>query len=157
MDTTTQAPLIARDAPPRVTRSNYPEPFASRFEGRTKRPLGELFGLKNFGVNLTTLAPGAISALQHQHSKQDEFVYVLEGELVLVSGSDEWTLSAGWCVGFPAGGRSHHLENRSSRPATYLEIGDRTPGDHVTYPFDDLVAVLEGRTWQFRHKNGERY
>jgi uncharacterized cupin superfamily protein len=153
----TRAPLIASEAPLRASRSNYPEPFASRLHGRFKRPLGELFGLKNFGVNVTTLEPGAISALQHQHSQQDEFVYVLDGELVLVSGMNEWVMSAGWCVGFPAGGNSHHLENRSSRPATYLEIGDRAAGDVVSYPCDDLVAVLDGGTWRFTHKNGERY
>lgn len=152
-----RAPLLGAEAPLRRTPSNYPEPFARRLAGRHKRPLGDLFGLTNFGVNLTTLEPGAVSALQHRHSRQDEFVYVLEGELVLVSGTSEWTLSAGMCVGFAAGGSSHHLENRSSRPATYLEIGDRTEGDQVSYPFDDLVAVREGGAWRFTRKNGERY
>jgi uncharacterized cupin superfamily protein len=152
-----RAPLVAGYAPPRATPSNYPEPFASRFHGRTKRPLGELFGLKNFGVNLTTLQPGAISALQHQHSKQDEFIYILDGELVLVSGTNEWIMRAGWCVGFPASGASHHLENRSSRPASYLEVGDRSAGDLVSYPADDLVAVLDQGQWRFTRKNGERY
>jgi uncharacterized cupin superfamily protein len=153
----TRGPVIASEAPLRMSRSNYPEPFASRMRGRQKRPLGDLFGLTNIGVNLTMLEPGAVSALQHEHTKQDEFIYVLDGELVVVSGTEEWTMSAGWCVGFPAGKGSHHLENRSSRPATFLEVGDRTPGDRVSYPFDDLVAVLDGRVWRFARKNGEGY
>lgn len=153
----TRGPVIASEATLRVSRSNYPEPFASRMRGRQKRPLGDLFGLTNIGVNLTMLEPGAVSALQHEHTKQDEFIYVLDGELVVVSGAEEWTMSAGWCVGFAAGKGSHHLENRSNRPATYLEVGDRTAGDRVHYPFDDLVAVLDGRVWRFTRKNGESY
>lgn len=152
-----RAPQHGSEAALRKTASHYPEPFASRMAGRHKRPLGELFGLKNFGVNLTTLEPGAVSSLQHRHSRQDEFIYVLEGELVLVSGSSEWALSAGMCAGFAAGGDSHHLENRSDRHAAYLEVGDRTEGDEATYPFDDLAASREGNSWRFTHKNGDPY
>lgn len=149
--------VVAADAPARRKPSNYPPEFARRMEGRTKRPLGDLFGLANFGVNLTTLEPGACSALQHAHAVQDEFVYVLEGEAVLVTGDDETLLRAGMCAGFKAGGVSHHLENRSTRPMTYLEIGDRTPGDSATYPHDDLVATLSGGAWSFTRKDGRPY
>jgi len=148
---------MAEDATPRVKPSNYPAAFASRMAGRVKRPLGDLFGLRNFGVNLTTLEPGAISALQHVHSRQDEFIFVLEGEAVLVTGEVETILRAGACAGFPAGGIPHHLENRSPASVRYLEIGDRTEGDEVSYPADDLVAVREEGVWRFRRKDGSPY
>lgn len=154
----TRAPAIfAESAEPRTKPSNYPEPFASRMAGRIKRPLGDLFGLHNFGVNLTTLEPGARSALQHTHSRQDEFVYVITGEIVLVAAETETILTPGMCAGFPASGISHHLENRGDGPATYLEIGDRTPGDEVSYPHDDLVGVRTDSGWRFEHKDGAPY
>ncbi|MET0526921.1 MAG: cupin domain-containing protein [Microvirga sp.] len=149
--------IKAIDAPLRTKLSNYPEPFASRMKGRSKRPLGDLFGLSNFGVNLTTLAPGAVSALQHRHTLQDEFIYVLEGEAVLVTGDVETVLTSGMCAGFKADGVSHHLENRSDAPVLYLEIGDRTKGDTATYPADDLAAVAGPNGWVFHHKDGSPY
>lgn len=149
--------LRADEAAPRTKPSNYPEPFFSHMNGRTKRPLGDLFGLKNFGVNLTTLAPGAESALLHRHSKQDEFVYIVAGTPTLVTDEGEMQLSPGMCAGFPAQGRAHQLVNRSSEPATYLEIGDRTPGDEGFYPVDDLRAVLKAGVWHFEHKDGTPY
>jgi uncharacterized cupin superfamily protein len=149
--------VIAEDVPPRTKPSNYPAVFAARMQGRVKRPLGDVFGLHNFGVNLTTLGPGAVSALQHSHNRQDEFVYVLEGEVVLVTGGKETILHPGACAGFRAGGTAHHLENRSGAPVRYLEIGDRSEGDEVSYPADDLLAVREGGAWRFRHKNGLPY
>ena len=150
--------LEAATAPPRQKQTNYPEPFASRMVKREKRPLGDLFGLSNFGVNLTRLRPGGESALLHSHSKQDEFVYVLEGEVALVTEAGEETLRAGWCAGFRAGGPAHQLVNRSSRDAVYLEVGDRTRGDEGTYPKDDIKAVMgpDGK-WGFAHKDGRRY
>jgi uncharacterized cupin superfamily protein len=150
-------PIHAPDAPARLRPSNYPPEFARRMEGRVKRPLGDLFGLSNFGVNLTTLPPGSISALHHAHSLQDEFIYVLEGELWLVSGDREFCLRPGMCMGFPAKGAPHHLENRSQGPATYLEVGDRSVGDEVSYPADDLVARRIEAGWQFTRKNGIPY
>lgn len=141
----------------RRQRSSYPEPFASWMAQREKRALGEAFGLRNFGVNLTTLLPGGVSALLHTHDRQDEFVYVLEGTLVLEHEDGEVELAAGMCAGFPAGGRAHRLVNRGARPATYLEVGDRSPGDQVRYPADDLEAVLEHGRWRFRHKDGTPY
>ncbi|MGU9981196.1 cupin domain-containing protein [Phreatobacter sp. HK31-P] len=152
------AAIVARDVAPRAKASNYPEPFASRMAARTKRQLGEVFGLANFGVNLTTIDPGGLSALHHRHTTQDEFVFVLEGELVLVTDAGETVLTPGMCAGFPRGGTAHHLLNRSPAPATYLEIGDRSPGDSVTYPADDIAAALgpDGR-WVFTRKDGTPY
>lgn len=149
--------IKAIDVPVRAKASNYPEPFASRMKGRAKRPLGDLFGLLNFGVNLTVLEPGAVSALQHRHTLQDEFVYILEGEATLVTGDVETVLTAGMCAGFKAGGVSHNLENRSDAPVLYLEVGDRTKGDEATYPADDLVAVAGPNGWIFTHKDGSPY
>jgi uncharacterized cupin superfamily protein len=150
--------IDAASAPPRAINSSYPEPFASRMALRQKRPLGDLFGLTNFGVNFTTIQPGGVSSLRHSHATQDEFVYILSGTAVLVTDEGEHELAAGMCAGFPAGsGNAHQLLNRSDQPVTYLEVGDRTPGDHVVYPDEDLVAVFEAGQWQYRHKDGTPY
>ncbi len=150
--------LPALDVAPRTKPSNYPEPFASRMRGREKRQLGDVFGLTNFGVNLTRLNPGAESALLHRHSRQDEFIYVLEGAPTLVTDRGEVELSPGMCAGFPAKGVAHQLVNRTSSMVVYLEIGDRTPGDEGSYPSDDLKATLgpDGK-WIFAHKDGTPY
>ena len=150
--------ITAADAPPRAFRTNYPEPFASRMAGRDKRPLGDLFGLANFGVNLTRLAPGGSSALRHAHTKQDEFVYILEGRPTLVTNARRTALKAGMCAGFKAGtGDAHHLVNDTEDDVVYLEIGDRTAGDAVDYPDDDLAVVtIDGRR-QMAHKDGTPY
>src|SRR5262249_49202924 len=138
--------------------SNHPEPFFSRMTKREKRPLGDLFGLKNFGVNLTTLLPGGESALLHRHSKQDEFIFVLEGEPTLVTDRGEVRLRPGMCAGFPAQGIAHQLVNRTEEDVVYLEIGDRSSGDEGTYPNDDLKASLgAGGRWRFTHKDGRPY
>lgn len=151
--------VVAMNTPPRTKPSNYPEPFASRMAGREKRPLGDLFGLSNFGVNLTRLVPGADSALRHAHSTQDEFIYILEGHAVLITDQGETSLSPGMCAGMKAGtGNAHQLVNRTDRDVLYLEIGDRSAGDSVTYPDDDLKAVFgSDGTWQFVHKDGTPY
>lgn len=150
--------IVADDAPPRTKPSNYPEPFASRMAGRLKKPLGDLFGLTNFGVNLTRLAPGASSALRHAHSRQDEFVYILQGHPTLHTDEGLTQLSPGMCAGFKSGtGNGHRLINETAADVVYLEIGDRTPGDEGSYPDDDLVAVLVEGTWRFTHKDGTPY
>lgn len=154
---TTPRVIIAAEAAPRTKPSIYPAEFAGRVAGRVKRPLGDVFGLSNFGVNHTVLAPGACSALQHRHSSQDEFVYILAGDAVLVTGDEETALGAGMCAGFKAGGISHHLENRSDAPVAYLEIGDRAPGDSVEYPDDDIAAAFENGALVFTRKNGARF
>ncbi len=154
-----RASIKALEAPPRVKPSNYPEPFASRMAGREKRPLGDLFGLANFGVNLTRLAPGAVSALRHAHSRQDEFIYVVEGNPTLVTNLGESQLEPGMCAGFKAGsGDAHHLLNRTRSDVLYLEIGDRSPGDSAAYPDDDLKAVMSADgEWRFSRKDGTPY
>lgn len=150
--------LVAADVPARAFRTNYPEPFASRMAGRNKRPLGDLFGLANFGVNLTRLAPGGSSALRHAHSKQDEFVYILEGRPTLVTSAGRTALEAGMCAGFKAGtGDAHHLLNESREDVVYLEIGDRAAGDAVDYPDDDLAVVTVDGRRRMAHKDGRPY
>jgi uncharacterized cupin superfamily protein len=150
--------LMAQHAPLRVPASNYPEPYFSRMTKREKRPLGDCFGLKNFGVNLTRLHPGGESALMHRHSKQDEFVYILEGEPTLITEDREIPLQPGMCAGFPAAGSAHQLVNRTDRDVVYLEIGDRTPGDEATYPRDDIQARAgPGGKWQFTRKDGSLF
>ena len=157
----TEIPLatVALEVPPRTKPSVYPEPFASRMAGREKRQLGDFFGLSTFGVNLTRLLPGGVSALRHAHARQDEFIYILEGHPTLVTDEGETPLAPGMCVGFKAGtGNAHQLINRSDAEVLYLEVGDRNPGDSAIYPDDDLVAVSgsDGK-WQFRHKDGTSY
>jgi uncharacterized cupin superfamily protein len=148
----------AAEAAPRVKPSNYPEPFASRMAGRVKRPLGDLFGLSNFGVNLTTLAPGAISALRHSHSRQDEFVYIVRGRPTLHTNAGKTSLAPGMCAGFKAGtGDAHQLINETNEEVVYLEVGDRTPGDEGAYPDDDIRAELKDGRWMFTHKDGRPY
>ncbi len=151
--------IAAEAAPPRTKPSNYPEPFFSRMAGRLKRPLGDLFGLSNFGVNLTRLSPGGQSALRHAHTRQDEFIYVLEGEPTLITDAGETILRPGMCAGFKAGtGDGHHLINRTDRDVVYLEIGDRTAGDTGSYPDDDIQATLDSSgKWAFTHKDGRAY
>ena len=151
--------IAAADAAPKTKSSNYPEPFYSRMSKRQKRPLGDLFGLTNYGVNLTRLAPGGVSALRHAHSRQDEFVYILEGEATLLTDAGETLLRAGMCAGFKAGtGDGHHLVNRTPGDVVFLEVGDRSAGDTVVYPDDDIQAGLgvDGQ-WQFAHKGGVSY
>ena len=150
--------IVAAEAPPRVRPSIYPEPFALRMAGRVKHPLGDLFGLTNFGVNLTRLAPGAVSALRHAHTRQDEFILVLEGNPTLVTDAGETRLAPGMCAGFKAGtGDAHQLRNDGADEAVYLEVGDRTPGDSASYPDEDLQAVRGEGGWRFLHKDGRPY
>jgi len=150
--------IVALDAGPRTKPSNCPEPFRSMMAGRVKRPLGDLFGLENFGVNITVVPTGAVSALRHSHSKQDEFIYVVSGTLILHTDEGETELTAGMCAGFKAGtGNGHRLLNRAETEAVYLEVGDRTPGDAVAYPDEDLVARRDEGGWVFAHKDGTPY
>ena len=150
--------LLAADVPPRAKLSNYPAPFFSRMKGRDKRPLGDLFGLANFGVNLTRLKPGGSSSIRHAHSKQDEFVYILEGRPTLITDAGRTPLKSGMCAGFRAGtGDAHHLVNETDEEVVYLEIGDRTDGDGVTYPDDDLAVVTIDGQRMMAHKDGTPY
>lgn len=147
--------LIAAEVAPRAKPSNAPAPFLPLLQGREKRALGDRFGLANFGVNLTRLAPGARSALRHAHTKQDEFVFVLEGRPTLVTDAGKAPLAPGMCAGFRAGtGDAHCLINETSEDVTYLEVGDRSPGDEATYPEDDLRAEFSAGVWRYVHKDG---
>ena len=150
--------IVAANAEPRRKPSNYPEPFFSMMQGREKRALGDVFGLASFGVNLTTLRPGARSALRHYHTRQDEFVYILSGHPTLRTDAGDTVLTPGMCAGFRAGvPDGHMLVNESASDVVYLEIGDRTPGDAGVYPDDDLTAARAGDGWQFLHKDGTPY
>lgn len=158
MKPTSPVALPAADVPLRAILSNYPKVFAARMAGREKRALGDAFGLSNFGVNLTRLPPGAVSALRHSHSKQDEFIYILEGHPVLHTNAGETRLAPGMCAGFRAGsGDAHQLANPGDADVVYLEIGDRTAGDSVVYPDDDIQATRRDGRWEFAHKDGSAY
>jgi uncharacterized cupin superfamily protein len=150
--------INAIDVPVRIAISFYPEPFASRMKGRQKRQLGEFFGLKNFGINLTRLAPDAISSLRHAHTKQDEFVYIVQGNPTLRTNDGSLRLFPGMCVGFPAGrGNAHHLHNETADDVLYLEIGDSISGDEVTYLDDDIRLVRRDGIRDYVHKDGSPY
>jgi len=150
--------IVAAQAPAKAKQTNYPEPFASRMAGRLKHPLGDLFGLANFGVNLTKLAPNASSALRHAHTKQDEFVYILQGHPTLHTDEGRTRLAPGMCAGFKAGtGNGHRLVNETAEEVVYLEVGDRTPGDEGSYPDDDLQASMVDGKWKFTRKDGTPY
>lgn len=138
-------PIRALDVAAR-TSTVYPAEFAGATAGRTKRALGNEFELDQFGVNLTTLKPGSQSALRHWHSEEDEFLYVLEGTVTLVTDDGATEMSAGDCIGFKAGvADGHHLINRSDCPAIVLEVGSRRIDvDEVGYPDHDLKIVPDG-------------
>jgi uncharacterized cupin superfamily protein len=141
---------------PEQSSSGYPEPYKGRVAGRYRRRLGDHAGLKNFGVNLTRLEPGFESSMRHWHEKQDEFIYVLEGEVTLVTDAGRQKLGPGMAAGFPAGkADGHQLVNEGDHPAIYLEIGDRTPDDAATYSDVDLaVRMIEGK-WSYSRKDGK--
>ena len=151
--------IDVNEVPVRASRSAYPAIFHGRVSKREKRPLGDFFGLTVFGVNLTTLKPGGLSALRHAHTRQDEFIYVLQGEPTLVTDAGETPLKPGMCAGFKAAtGDAHHLVNRTSQDVVYLEVGDRGLGDEVAYPDDDIVAIKspDGKR-VFTRKDGTPY
>jgi uncharacterized cupin superfamily protein len=137
------------------TGSRYPSPFRATVAAREKRALGDALGLTHYGVNLVRLPPGTASALRHWHTAEDEFVYILEGEVELVTEAGAQTLGPGMTAGFPAGrADGHQLVNRSDRDVLYLEVGDRRPEDEVEYPGVDLrLALVDGKD-TFVHKDG---
>ncbi|MGH6814700.1 MAG: cupin domain-containing protein [Hyphomicrobiaceae bacterium] len=138
--------------------SGYPAPFQAGYRGRITRALTGPLGLTQFGDNVTTLEPGAKSAERHWHAKEDEFVYMLEGELVLITDEGERVLTPGMAAGFPAGvANGHHLVNKSTRPATYLEIGTRSPDEVATYPDIDLSVIKTNGVAKSFYKNGTPY
>ena len=137
------------------TRTGYPPPHDKVVAGRSRKRLGNAAGLDQFGVNLTTLKPGASSALRHWHEKEDEFVFMLEGEVALIENEGETTLRPGDAAGFKAGvANGHHLVNRSDRDAVYLEIGSRRADERARYPDVDLAVARIDGAYRYTRKDG---
>jgi uncharacterized cupin superfamily protein len=140
------------------TGSGYPEPYRSRVLPREKRQLGNALGLKTIGINQTTLPPGKESSMRHWHSHEEEFVYVLAGEVVLITDAGEQTLTAGMCAGFPLGtSDGHQLVNRSSQTAVYLEVSNRDAADRAFYPDVDLQYNGANAPVMFTRKDGSKF
>jgi uncharacterized cupin superfamily protein len=138
--------------------TRYPKPFATLVRGRTKRKLGDHFGLETFGVNLVRMAPGCVSSVRHHHSAEDEFIYILSGTATLLTNDEELLVGPGVCAGFKAGsGQSHQLANRSRSEVVFLEVGARLESDVVVYPYDDLALQEVEGDWVFTHKDGRPY
>ncbi|MBV6624602.1 MAG: cupin domain-containing protein [Rivularia sp. (in: Bacteria)] len=149
--------IINPEEVPIQNSTDYPDEFKSVVAGRFRQRLGKFAGLNNFGVNLVKLIPGSASALRHWHSHQDEFIYILEGELTIITDAGEEILTPGMAAGFPANeANGHHLVNRSNEDAVYLEVGDSTPNDTVYYPDNDLIAKPgnDGKSVVFTRKDG---
>jgi uncharacterized cupin superfamily protein len=151
-------PKIDIDKLPIDTRSGYPEPYRQAVTGRERKRLGNAVGLDQFGINLSRLKPGAASSQRHWHKHEDEFVYVLDGELVLVEDGGETVLKPGDAAGWKAGvANGHCLINRTQRDAVYLEIGTRAPREVAEYPEIDLRAERDGKDFRYLHKSGAPY
>jgi uncharacterized cupin superfamily protein len=151
-------PKIDISSLPIDDRTNYPKPFKRVVMGRSRKRLGVAAGLDQFGVNLTTLKPGAASALRHWHEKEDELVYILEGEVVLIEDGGETVLKASDAAGFKANvANGHHLVNKSGRDAVYLEIGTRAKHERAEYSDVDLRAISDDAGERYTHKNGQPY
>jgi uncharacterized cupin superfamily protein len=151
-------PKIDIDKLPVDSRSTYPEPFNRVVAGRSRKRLGNAAGLDQFGVNLTTLKPGAASALRHWHEKEDELVYILDGELVLIEDNGETVLHPGDAAGFKANvPNGHHLVNKSGKDAVYLEIGTRSKHERAEYPGEDLLVIRDDAGARYTHKDGKAY
>jgi len=152
------SPVIDPETAPKRIGSGYPPEFAGPCATRTKRALGNAAGLTNFGVNLTELPPGCWSSQRHWHTKQDEFIYIVEGEPTLVTDAGETPLKPGMCAGFPAGKRDgHHLINKTGRTVKYLEIGDRTPDDGAEYPDVDLSVKMVNGQYSYSRRDGSKF
>lgn len=143
---------------PVKTGSIYPAPFAAMMAGRSSLRLGQAGGLTQFGVNLVTLEPGALSSLRHWHMAEDEFVMVTAGECVLVTDAGEEVMRLGDCAAFPAGvPDGHHFINRRTEPASFLVIGTKAPRELATYSDVDLMVTMEDGSATFTRKDGSPY
>jgi len=143
---------------PTDTRTNYPPPYDRVVLGRERKRLGNAAGLAQFGVNLTTLKPGAASALRHWHEQEDELIFVLEGEVVLIEDDGETVLKPGDAAGFKANNpNGHHLVNKSNRDTVFLEVGTRSKYERAHYPDIDMMVVRDDKGMRYTHKNGEPY
>ena len=146
-----QKPALNPGSVAALSRSGYPEPYRARVLPRDRRRLGEALGLTRIGINQTVLLPGKESSMRHWHTHEDEFVYVLAGEVVLRCGAGEQLLRAGMCAGFPAGSEDgHQLINRSDAPAVYLEVSNRDPADSAQYSDPDVDLI-----WNPPHAPGK--
>lgn len=151
-------PKLDLAAVPVKTGSIYPAPYAAMMAGRSSLRLGQAGGLTQFGVNLVTLAPGALSSLRHWHLHEDEFVMVLTGECMMITDAGEEVMRPGDCAAFPAGvADGHHFVNRGTAPAQFLVVGTKAPREVATYSDVDLVVVMEGGTATFTRKDGSAY
>ena len=150
--------MIDKDKVPVKTGSIYPAPYAAMMVGRSSLRLGDAGGLTQFGVNLVTLEPGALSSLRHWHQVEDEFVMVTAGTCVLVTDAGEDVMRPGDCAAFPAGvPDGHHFINRSTEPASFLVIGTKAPREVATYSDVDLMVTMEDGSATFTHKDGSPY
>ncbi len=148
-------PIIDPTTCPVKTGSIYPEPYGAMMQGRSSLRLGDAGGLTQFGANLVTLQPGALSSLRHWHRDEDEFVMVTQGECTLIDDQGAHVLRPGDCAAFPAGdGNGHHFVNRSDRPAQFLVIGTKAPREVATYSDVDLMVEMEGGKARFAYKDG---
>lgn len=153
------SPVFDALSVPESNATGYPEPYRTINSKRYNRRLGNHAGLTNFGVNITRIAPGGQSSCRHAHSKQDEFVYMLEGEAVLETNAGEQIMKPGMCAAFPAGtGDAHRFVNKTDRDVVYMVVGDRTADDEVVYPDVDLAGKMgpDGRII-YTHKDGRPY
>ena len=149
--------LDAKTVAPR-TGSIYPPQYAKEIGGREKRALGDVFGLTQFGVNLTMLPSGAWSSHRHWHENEDEFINVLEGEVVMIDDAGEHLLTAGMCAGYKAGvANGHHLINRSAKPAQILEVGTRATEERVHYSEADMSISGSKGNWKITRKDGSGF
>lgn len=148
-------PKLDLGAVPVKTGSIYPEPYAAMMVGRSSLRLGQAGGLTQFGVNLVTLEPGALSSLRHWHLNEDEFVMVTEGECFMITDAGEEIMRAGDCAAFPAGrADGHHFINRSDRPARFLVVGSKAPRETATYSDVDMMIEIENGAARFTYKDG---
>lgn len=155
---TLRLPALDPDTVEEKRGSGYPEPFKSRMGDRTKRRLAAACGMKNLGVNLVTLGPGGQSAVRHWHTLEDEFVYVLEGEVTLCEDAGETVLKPGDAVAWKAGvANGHCLINKSGRDAVFIEVGTRAPAERAHYSDIDMMVVRDEKGARYTKKNGEPY
>ena len=151
-------PKIDTDAVPDDAGTNYPEQYRAVVAGRSRKRLGNAAGLTQFGVNVATLKPGAASSLRHWHRDEDEFVYVLQGEVVLVEDEGETVLKPGDAAAWKANGKiGHHLVNRTAQDAVFIEVGSRAPQERVEYSDVEMVMTRDGATPRYTRKNNEPY
>jgi uncharacterized cupin superfamily protein len=158
MAETPHPPALDPAGVPARSGSGYPEPFRAPVIAREWQALGDALGLRNFGVNLVRLPPGATSSQRHWHTRQDEFVWIVAGKVTLITDGGAQVLGPGMCAGFPAGKPDgHHFVNKTDSDVVFLVVGDRLPGDEGRYSDVDLAAVPERGRYVYTRKDGTPY